>query len=275
MSALHPRDLKNLCPRAVGVTTKVSRKKIPLNVPSVSPFHYEERAHKWKYVFKHRITDESNISNQYQSCSTIIELIRNVGLIRTIFEVGPLYPRLIQELVVNLPSDFNDLSVDEFHKVHIKGMCFTISSKFFNQFLGITLPVDYLVSFPTLEHLAEELTDGTMPIWPVGGQLSVASLTIKYVILHKIGISNWVPSTHASTTSTSLGNIIYIFGTGMKVNVGEFVFNRLLHHVDTFVIHISICFPRLLSSSLLSQHPTILTPIHVVGTTPRVISLSM
>ncbi|KAA0049940.1 flocculation protein FLO11-like [Cucumis melo var. makuwa] len=145
-------------------------------------------------------------------------------LIRTIFEVGPLYPRLIQELVVNLPSDFNDLSADEFHKVHIKGVCFTISSKFFNQFLGITLPVDYLVSFPTLEHLVEELTDGTMPIWPVGGQLPVASLTIKYVILHKI---------------------------------------------DTFVIHISICFPRLLSSFLLSQHPTILTLIHVVGIAPR------
>lgn len=67
-----------------------------------------------------------------------------------------------------------------------------------------------------------------MPTWPVDGQLLVASLTIKYAILHYIGIANRILSTHASTISTSLGHFIYLVSTGVKVNMGEFVFNHLL-----------------------------------------------
>ncbi|TYK06511.1 putative mitochondrial protein [Cucumis melo var. makuwa] len=82
----------------------------------------------------------------------------------------------------------------------------------------ITLPENYVVSYPTLEHLAKELTG---------------------------------------------------------VNVGEFVFNHLLRHVDTFAINIPICFLRLLSRFLLSQQSAMLTPIDAVGTAPWVISLSI
>ncbi|KAA0066271.1 gag-pol polyprotein [Cucumis melo var. makuwa] len=105
--------------------------------------------------------------------------------------------------------------------------------------------------------------------------LPVASLTVKYSILHRIEISNWIPSTHASTISTSLGHFVYLVGTGVKVNVGEFIFNHLLRHIDTFTIHIPICFPRILSGFLLAQQSTILTPLNIVGTAPWVIQLSM
>ena len=104
------------------------------------------------------------------------------------------------------------------------------------------MPADYAVSYPTPERLAEELTGGTVPVWPVDGQLPVASLMVKYSILHRIGISNWIPSKHASTISTSLGHFVYLVGTKVKVNIGEFIFNHLLRHVDTFAIHIPICF---------------------------------
>lgn len=64
------------------MTTKVGCRKIPLNVPSILIddvlFHSEEGAHKWKYVVKRRIADDSNISDQYRSCSAIINLIQNV-----------------------------------------------------------------------------------------------------------------------------------------------------------------------------------------------------
>ncbi|TYJ96614.1 flocculation protein FLO11-like [Cucumis melo var. makuwa] len=79
-------------------------------------FHSEEGAQKWKYVVKWRIADEANISDQYNSCPAILDLIHNVGLLRTISEVGPFYPQLMHELIVNLPSDFNDPSVEEYQK---------------------------------------------------------------------------------------------------------------------------------------------------------------
>uniref|UniRef100_A0A9I9E4M2 Putative plant transposon protein domain-containing protein n=1 Tax=Cucumis melo TaxID=3656 RepID=A0A9I9E4M2_CUCME len=228
------------------VSTKAGRRKVPPNVSSLPidgvSFHSKEGAHKWKYVVKQRITDEANIADQYNFFPAILGLIRNAGLIRTVFEVGPFYPRLMRELIMNLPSDFNDPSVDEYQKVHIRGVCFNVSRELLNSYLDITLPADYEASYPTPERLAEELTGGTVPVWPVDGQLPVASLTVKYSILHRIGISNWIPSTHASTISTSLGHFFYLMGTGVKVNVGEFIFNHLLRHVDTFAIHILICF---------------------------------
>lgn len=90
-------------------------------------FHSEEGAQKWKYVVKWRIADEANISDQYNSCPAILDLIHNVGLLRTISEVGPFYPQLMHELIVNLPSDFNDPSVEEYQKVHIRGIYFNVS----------------------------------------------------------------------------------------------------------------------------------------------------
>uniref|UniRef100_A0A9I9EDY8 Putative plant transposon protein domain-containing protein n=1 Tax=Cucumis melo TaxID=3656 RepID=A0A9I9EDY8_CUCME len=241
------------------ISTKVGRRKIPLNVPHMPidgvSFHSEEGAHRWKYVVRCRIADEANIFDQYRSCPIILDLIRNAGLLCTVSEVGPFYPRLIHELIVNLPSVFSDLSAEEFHKVHIRGVCFHISP-------------DYAMSYLTLECLAAELTRGIVPVWPVDGQLPVASLTVKYAILHRIGISNWIPFNHSSTTSTSMGHFVYLVGTGVKVNVGEFIFNHLLHHVDTYVIHIPIFFPRILSEFILSQHSDILTLLDTPSTAP-------
>ncbi|KAA0065473.1 flocculation protein FLO11-like [Cucumis melo var. makuwa] len=77
------------------------------------------------------------------------------------------------------------------------------------------------------ERLAEALTEGTEPIFPVDGELHVASLKIKYVILHKIGIANWIPSTHASTISTSL-YLSYCPSVGQSVVVPAILANRLL-----------------------------------------------
>ncbi|KAA0065488.1 putative gag-pol polyprotein [Cucumis melo var. makuwa] len=222
---------------------------------------------------------ESSISmlppEHYYPYPAILDLICNVGLLHTVSEVGPFYPRLICELVVNLPSDFNDLSTEEFYKVHIRGVCYNVSPELLNQFLDITLPTNYAILYSTPECLAEELTEGTVPVWPVDGQLPIASLTVKYAILYQIGISNRIPSTHASIISTTLGHFVYLVGTRVKVNVGKFIFNHLLRHVDTFAIHIPICFPRLLSGFILSQQPTILTPLDTVGTTPRIIPVSM
>ncbi|TYK21889.1 flocculation protein FLO11-like [Cucumis melo var. makuwa] len=169
------------------VSTKAGRRKGPPNVPFVP-------------------------IDCYNYCPAILELIRNAGLIRTVSEVGPFYPRLMRELIVNLPSDFNDSSADKYQKVHIRGVCFNVSPELLNAYLGLTMHADYAVSYPTLERLVEELIGGTVPVWPVDGQLPVASLTVKYSILHQIGISNWISSMHASTISTSLGHFVYLVG---------------------------------------------------------------
>lgn len=134
------------------MSTKAGCRKIPPNVPFMPidgvSFHFKKGAYKWKYVVRRCIVDESNIFNQYQSYLVILDLICNARLIRTVSKVGPFYPRLIRKLAVNLPSDFNDPSAEEFHKVHIRGGCFNVSPELLNQFLGSHYQMTMLFSIP-------------------------------------------------------------------------------------------------------------------------------
>lgn len=55
------------------ITTKVSRRKLPPNLP-VAPingvsFHSEYSMHKWKYVVQRRMANEMNILDKHQSCT--------------------------------------------------------------------------------------------------------------------------------------------------------------------------------------------------------------
>ncbi|KAA0053126.1 uncharacterized protein E5676_scaffold441G00210 [Cucumis melo var. makuwa] len=74
----------------------------------------------------HHIVDELNIFNKHQSCTLVIDLIRNAQFMKTVFESASLSP----------------LSL--------------------NQFLGVSLSNDYYVSYPSPEHLVVELTSGTL-----------------------------------------------------------------------------------------------------------------
>lgn len=204
-------------------------------------FHSEESVHKWKYVVQCRIANELNFSNKHQSCTPLIELIQKAGLMKIVSEVGPFYPCMIRELIVNLSAEFNDPSADKFHKAHVCGVCFTISPSLLNQFLGVSLLADFTRVTPSLEQLAIELTGGTVHSWPSGDQLLAALLSVKHAILHKIGIANSL--IHASTISTSLAQLIYLIGTSLPIDVGDFLFKHLMRHVDTFGINNRIFFP--------------------------------
>ena len=96
------------------VTTKTGRRKLPLNIPQVPidgiSSHLEEGVQCWKYVVQRRIADEINIFYKHHSCLSIMDMIFKSGLSMTILNVGPFYPKLIREFIVNLCSEFNDPS---------------------------------------------------------------------------------------------------------------------------------------------------------------------
>lgn len=114
-------------------------------------------------------------------------------------------------------------------------------------------------SQPTIEQLALELSGRLVQNWPTNGQFIVSKLSVKYVILHKIDIANWYPSTYMATISIALTELVYQSSTGHIVDVGEFIFHQILRDVETHGINIPICFPRLITSFLLSHHSDLLT----------------
>lgn len=146
----------------------------------------------------------------------------------TITVVRPFYPKFIREFIVNLPAKLDDYGSPKYQKVHVRGKCFEISPALINKFLQHSLLVDYSVNLPLPEQLALELSRGLVCQWSSDGQFPIVKLSIKYAILHKIGITNWHLTTHLSTISTILANLLFLIGTGSKIDVRDIVFQHVL-----------------------------------------------
>ena len=202
-----------------------------------------------------------------------MDLIVKVKLSKTISNVGPFYPQLMKEFIVNLPSDFDNSSSPDYQIVHIRGLKFKISPAVINGFLGNTMESNSTPSHPSNEVLASVLSKGTLSIWPVNG-ISTVSLSIKYVILHKINIVNWLPSSHVSSVSIALGNFPYKKCNDDTVDAGLFIYNQLLRHMETFRVKIPIPLPRFFSSLLVHLNAEILTPNDAPSSDPKTLPLS-
>lgn len=94
---------------------------------------------------------------------------------------------------MNLPARFNELSSLDYHKVHIRGICFNISSIVISFFLGRSDSPPLGEAHPSTENLVLELTGDTKRAWPSSGQLCVATLSVKYAILNKLGLLTGAP----------------------------------------------------------------------------------
>ncbi|KAA0043416.1 F5J5.1 [Cucumis melo var. makuwa] len=106
--------------------------------------------------------------------------------------------------------------------------------------------------------------NGTLSLWPVNGIPAVA-LSVKYVILHKIGIANLFPSSHASSVSAALGTFLYRICIDDRVDAGAFIYNQLLRHVGSF---------GFFSSLLLHLNAVVLITSDAPDPDPKTLSLS-
>ncbi|XP_057452374.1 uncharacterized protein LOC130744199 [Lotus japonicus] len=240
---------------------KFSGKRIPSDVPSFPidnvSFHAAENVLKWKYVCNRRIAKEREIGKDVLECKMIVALIDRAGLRKTVMDIGKCYEKLVKEFLVNLTDDVGIPGSVEFRKVYVRGKCVTFSPAVINQALGRS-DVEFVEEELSLDKVAKELTTGQVKKWPAKKLLSTGLLSVKYAILNRIGVVNWIPSHHTSAVSAILAKLIYRIGTEVPFDFGSLVFAQTLKHAETCAVKLPISFPSLLTAIILKQHPDIL-----------------
>uniref|UniRef100_A0A9I9EFZ5 Uncharacterized protein n=1 Tax=Cucumis melo TaxID=3656 RepID=A0A9I9EFZ5_CUCME len=130
-----------------------------------------------------------------------MNLIAKAGLSKTISDVGPFYPQLIKEFVVNLPADFND------------------------------------PTSPSTDVLASKLSGGTLSSWPVNG-IPAAALSVNVsaalgTFLYRICNDDRVDA--GAFIYNQLLRHVGSFGVKLPIVLPRF-FSRLLLHLNAAIL---------------------------------------
>jgi hypothetical protein len=119
----------------------------------------------------------------------VMDLIKSVGLMKTVSGLPQCFEGLVKEFVVNIPEDIADKNIKEFCKVFVKGRCVKFSPIVINKFLG--RGTEGVVELEATDNeVCRIITVGQVKEWPSKKHLSVGKLTVKYAIFNKIGSAN-------------------------------------------------------------------------------------
>ena len=169
------------------------------------------------------MTLERELGKSVLDCQDVMKIIEDVGLMKTVINLGSCYEKLVKEFIVNIPEDCNDESSADFRKVYVRGKCVTFSPAVINRFLGRS-DISQLEFEDTDDQVCQEITCNAVKHWPSLKKLSAGKLSVKYAILHRIGTINWVPTNHTSTISVALGRFICVLGKKKKFDFGACIF---------------------------------------------------
>ncbi|XP_058740992.1 uncharacterized protein LOC131613330 [Vicia villosa] len=186
-----------------------------------------------------------------------MELIHAAGLIKIVAHFATCYEVLVKKFIVKLSEECADRKSKEFRKVNVRGRCVTFSSTVINNYLGKSDEAQTKLEVSD-NKVCQVITANQVKRWPLKGKLSASKLSMKCVMLHKIGAANWMPTNHKSTIATILGRFIYFVGTKAKSDYGTYIFEQTMKHAGSFSVKGPIAFPSLICGIILNQYPSIL-----------------
>ncbi|MCH81839.1 envelope-like protein, partial [Trifolium medium] len=204
-----------------------------------------------------RLALERELGKDALECKEVVDLIEDASLMKNVAGFGNCYEMLVKEFIINIPKDCDSKTSKEYMKVYVRGKSVEFSPEVINRFIGRS-EEDHAEVEVTDNAVCKEITAKYVKQWPRKGKLSASRLSVKYVVLHRNGAANWVPTNHTSIIATGLGRFTYIVGTKTKFDFGYYVFEQTMKHVNSFAVKMPIAFPSLICGLILSQHPDIL-----------------
>ncbi|XP_058783547.1 uncharacterized protein LOC131658250 [Vicia villosa] len=176
-------------------------------------------------------------------CKDVEKFIEDARLSKTITGFGPCYEGFVKEFVVSVLVGYDDANSKNFRKVGVRERVVIFSPAVINEFLGR--------SVESRDGL--EVTNDQACREIIGGQL-----TVKYAILHRIAVANWVPSNHTSTITAGLGRFIHAVCKRPTYNFGAHIFDQILKQAFSTTVKMPIFFPYFICGIILNQHPDII-----------------
>lgn len=172
-------------------------KKVPANVPEILVdniyFHSAENVENWKFVYQRRLDLERELGKDAFECKEVMDLTKEVGLMKSVADFGKCYEILVKEFIVNISKDCDNKRSKDFKKVYVRGKCVEFSPEIINKFMGRSeeeqAEVEVSYNFICMEIIGKQVKE-----WPRKWKLSAGCLSVKYTVLHRIGASNWVPT---------------------------------------------------------------------------------
>ncbi|XP_050918845.1 uncharacterized protein LOC127136310 [Lathyrus oleraceus] len=153
--------------------------------------HYMRNAERWKYVIQRRVALDRELGKEALKCKKVVELIKVAGLMKTVRKFGPCYESLVKEFVVTVPDGCDDVKNVDYRKVYVIGNVVTFSPTVIKKFMG-RIEVTQAELEVTDDQVCKEIIAKQVRHWPNKGKLYAGKLSVKYDILHRIRIGNWV-----------------------------------------------------------------------------------
>lgn len=118
-----------------------------------------------------------------------MELMEDAEIMKSVSFFGNCYEMLVKEFIVIIPKDCDNSLIKEHRKVLVRGKCVVFSPEVINKFLGRNEEEQAEVEV-TDNAIYKEITAQQVKTWPRMGKLSASKLSVKYVVLHRIGTAN-------------------------------------------------------------------------------------
>ena len=96
---------------------------------------------------------------------------------------------LVREFIMNIFKKCDNKRSKEFRKVYVRGRCMNFSPKIINRFLGRNEEEQAEIEVSD-NVICSEITAKQVNEWPRKWKLFASALSVKYVVLHRIGAAN-------------------------------------------------------------------------------------
>ena len=181
----------------------------------------------WPQLSKRKILPMRDVdTSQLSSISDIMIQLRSQKLERTVVGLKPYCKKVIYEFCANLVPSCYKADSDRRGTVYMRGQTYQFDAQIINEVFH-TPSTDEVMEVSDAV-LGATLSGNRLTDWNGKHTFCSSSLSMRYAILHRIALYNWMPSTHTSIVQKKLLLLLFKIGTRTSFNFGQLVMEQII-----------------------------------------------